>query len=169
MFMKKMYCLMVVFFTLTTYSQQKFSNFNDAYSFFQKNLVYPETAVDSNAVGYVLAKFTIKKGNVLNVDILFAEEKYICNATISVINKSNGKWLFNLPYEDSTNILLPIYFFVEMDDGKTVKKLVSEKPRLPFRISKKDALIPNLVLMRPLVFTMTVILDKFMDRSPRIK
>ncbi len=135
--------------------KNSFNNLSDAYKFFQKNISYSNTVLDSNYTGMVLCRFAVaKNGKIGKPAILFAEKKELGEMVLNVIKASDGKWTFPVSQQDSTTIILPAFFMVN-----TYEKVLSQNANNKvdnyhpsFEAVTTEELLTNVMFLKPLIY-----------------
>ncbi len=141
---------------------KSFYNLSDAYKFFQKNISYSTTVLDSNYTGMVLCKFVVtKKGMIGKPVIVFAEKKELGEMIVNLVKASDGKWIFPVSKQDSTTFILPAFFMVN-----TSQKVISQNANNKvdndhpsFETVTKEELLTNVLFLKPLIY-MTIYAEK---------
>ena len=152
----KIAVLLILGFPVIVNAQSPFRSFAEVERHFNRNLRYPQGAMDSCQTGYFLMKFEVDTaGRVSNIEKMFGEYLSFAEEIRRVIQKSDGQWN-SLFKSKNTLVLLPVYFKRQRNDDpqcdvvKPVAVVEWNTGDVYGLISPKQLLISNGIMLHPI-------------------
>jgi len=149
----KISVLFILVFPVFAKAQETFKTHREAERFFNKNLRYPQDALDNCKTGYVLLKFEVDSaGNVSGIEKMFGEYVVLVDEVSRVLKKTNGKWgeIFKKP----GTAFLPCYFMyqegAECNNARPAAVWKDDDATLSV-LTEKPVVMQNGVMLKPLV------------------